>query len=203
MGEAPSGSWVCMDCGNEATFQVVYYDTCQLTQQNGRAEFSGAPAQPQIDDNRILQMGCGACQSLRVGMKFPDSDQVVPGRWVEAAARHAPPEPVSQEDLDDVAPSLGVPESKGADGSLQWDVENPIAGTRVLVAYNPESRTASVYVRSGNAFIGYTALDSVAAVLSDLDEGEVEFIGRQGLNLAVTADGVFFVRSANHKEATP
>ena len=30
------GSWVCMDCGNEATFQVVYYDTCQLTQQDGR-----------------------------------------------------------------------------------------------------------------------------------------------------------------------
>ena len=187
------GVWVCMDCGNEAAFQVVYYDLCQMEQRNGGAAFSGVPTEPQVDDNRILQMGCGACQSIRVGMRQPGSDEVTPGRWVQTAARAA--EEVSQEALEEIAPSLGVPENRGPDGSLQWDIENPVAGTKALVAYNEETRTASVYLRAGNAFIGYTALEPVTSVLTDLDEGEVEFVsGRAGLTLAVTADGVFFVR---------
>lgn len=200
----PQGRWVCMDCGNEAAFNVVYYDVCQLHQENGSAGFSGVPSEPQVDDNRILQMGCGACQSLRVGVKQPESGEIVPGRWVQAAARSAAPEDVTPEALDEIAPSLGVPEARGPDGSLQWDVENPVAGTKALVAYNPETRAASVYVRAGNAFIGYTALEPVTAVLTDLDEGEVEFVaGRDGISLSVTADGVFFVRPVGGTSGGP
>lgn len=194
MSEA-QGSWVCIDCGNDKSFHVVYYDVCEMEQAGEAATFSGVPTEPAVDDNRILQMGCGACQSIRVGMRPAGSAEVTPGRWVQAAARSAPPEEVSQETLEEIAPSLGVPESKGPDGSLQWDLENPVAGTKALVAYNAETRTASVYVRAGNAFVGYTALEAVTAVLTDLDEGEVEFVAeRAGLTLAVTADGVFFVR---------
>ena len=189
-----------MDCGNASSFQVVYYDVCQMEQRDGETAFSGVSSKPKVDDNRILQMGCGVCQSLRVGMKQPGSDQVVPGRWVQAAARSAAPEEIPQEVLDEIAPSLGVPESRGPDGSLQWDMENPVANTKALVAYNTGTRTASVYVRSGNAFIGYTALEPITAILTDLDEGEVEFVaGREGVSLAVTADGVFFVRPAGRQ----
>jgi len=179
-----------MDCGNEEGFSVVHYEVTPVTQGMGGLE-------PGIDESRILQMGCGICQSIRVGARSAEG-QVVPGRWiktVEAQATRPVFQPIEPEVLDEIAPSLGVPETKGPDGSLQWDLENPVAGTKALVAYNPVSRTASVYVRSGNAFIGYTALEPVTTVFTDLDEGEVEFVAREA-SLAVTADGVFFVRPA-------
>lgn len=180
-------SWVCMDCGNEAGFQVVHYEVTPANQ-------TAAGFEPGIAEDRILQMGCGSCQSIRVGMKA--DGQVVPGRWVKVAESPAPQaEEIPQDILDEIAPSLGVPECKGPDGSLQWDLDNPVAGTKALVAYDPEKRVASVYVRSGNAFIGYTALEPVSEIYTDLDEGEVEFVA-EGMTLAVTADGVFFVRRA-------
>ena len=188
-------SWVCMDCGNEAGFSVVHYEVTPATQ-------TAEGMDPFISEDRILQMGCGSCQSIRVGMK--SAEGVTPGRWVKTAERAASSGPstdsgnvpeIEQEIIDEIAPSLGVPEGKGADGSLQWDLENPVAGTKALVAYDPEKRVASVYVRSGNAFIGYTALEPVSDIFTDLDEGEVEFVAN-GMTLAVTADGVFFVRPA-------
>lgn len=181
-----------MDCGNEAGFSVVHYEVTTATQ-------SPQGFEPGIAEDRILQMGCGSCQSIRVGMK--DDGGVTPGRWVKVAESQAPGPstgsgnvpPIEQEIIDEIAPSLGVPEGKGPDGSLQWDLENPVAGTKALVAYDPEKRVASVYVRAGNAFIGYTALEAVSDIFTDLDEGEVEFVAN-GMALAVTADGVFFVR---------
>ena len=193
-------SWVCMDCGNAGGFQVIYYDICQLDQGRDGASYSGFRSQPTPDESNVLQMACGVCQSTRVGRRRIGGEQeTVPGRWVRSpVGAAATGDQASPGNLDEVAPSLGVPESRGADGSVQWDVENPVAGTKLLVAFNEDSRMASIYVRVGNAFVGYTALQPITRVLSDLDEGEVQFIAErdgENLTLSVTADGVFFLRS--------
>lgn len=194
--------WVCMDCGNDRRFQVIYYAVCSLD-QSGPEPVYDAGERGVIDEQTTLQVGCAACQSVRVGRRQADAsgaEAVVPGRWVRPAAQGAPADAAAlRESLDEVAPSLGVPEVEGSDGSLQWEVENLIAGTRVLVGFMPEKRTASVYARSGNAFIGYAALGPITSILTDLDQGEVQFVqdaGREQIVLSVTEEGVFFVRSS-------
>ncbi|MEK7216403.1 MAG: hypothetical protein AAB289_12495 [Chloroflexota bacterium] len=193
--------WVCMDCGNTSRFQVVYYDVCALDQSGAQPVYQNAPQREGIEEQAVLQVACGACQSVRVGRRRKDEsgeEVVVPGRWVREASAPAGIDAL-RESLDEIAPSLGVPEVQGTDGSLQWEVENPIANTKVLIGFKPENRMASVYARSGNAFIGYAALGPITSIATDLDQGEVQFVQQRGdehILLSITEEGIFFVRSS-------
>ncbi len=193
--------WVCMDCGNTSKFQVIYYDVCTLDQSGADPVYESAPVRSTVEEQAVLQVGCGACQSVRVGRRRKNEAGeavVVPGRWVRDPGIPADI-PTMRESLDEIAPSLGVPEVQGSDGSLQWEIENPIANTKVLVGFKPENRMASVYARSGNAFIGYAALGPITSIATDLDQGEVQFVQERGAEhvmLSVTEEGIFFVRSS-------
>ena len=197
----PPGQWACMDCGNRAAFQVVHYDVSRLDQTGDGPTYSGGRSGEDVNANSILQVVCEACQSARVGWAYradDGQDVQVPGRWVRNADAASEGLPPLGDSVEEIALSLGVPEQTGSDGSLQWDVENLVAGTRILVGFIQERRTASVYVRRENAFVGYTALEPVTSILNDLDEGEVQFIsdyGGQRMRMSVTAEGVFFLRA--------
>ena len=196
----PPGQWACMDCDNRAAFQVVHYDVSRLDQTGDGPTYSGGRAGEDVNANSILQVVCEACQSARVGWAYradDGQDVQVPGRWSGMLTLRLRGCPRWRQRGGDSAFTWGTG-ADGSDGSLQWDVENLVAGTRILVGFIQERRTASVYVRRENAFVGYTALEPVTSILNDLDEGEVQFIsdhGGQRMRMSVTAEGVFFLRA--------
>ena len=111
--------------------------------------------------------------------------------------RETPPE--LRIDATAIGRALGCDGEPLAEGEgFEYQLRNRLLGITLKLAVDSRQRTASLYLRGANAFLGFAHVDEVKTVVVEEQKGEVAFVAGDGrrIGLVVQRGGFFLVTAS-------